>query len=57
MDSAYRIGRGVPLGLEGGDFAKNRYSSVQSDGFRWRIVGVDRYSDDAKIAFARVHER
>jgi hypothetical protein len=56
MDRAYNVGGVVSLRLEGGDFTKNNYGSVQSDGFRWRIVGVGRYSDDTKIPFASVYE-
>jgi len=54
MDRAYSVGRGVSLGLEGGDFTKNSYRGMQSDRLRGRIVGVDGESDDAKIAFGSV---
>ena len=40
--------------MEGGDFTKESYSGVQSDRFGGRIVGLERESDDAKIAFGGV---
>lgn len=44
------------MGLQGSDFPKDSYGGVQGDGLGGGIVGVDRDSDDAKVAFGRVHE-
>ena len=44
------------LSFEGCDFAKDSYGGVQGDGGRGGIVGVERDSDNAKVAFCGVDE-